>query len=170
MDFFDKIKQRLWSFMYKFFVPVQKFLLKHGIVHHEKKRQRYKIGWLAPNKTLEELKLHLHSKWGFGNHFVAWTDTDQVLSWRKLADFKNQYHLRVFNDGEIRGHFEFTPEAHPIEHFIEKDEMRKKEDFFKFLGEFVVKEVYISHLKMDPNAYNPESEIIRQPAEEEKRS
>lgn len=160
MDFLDKVKMKIWHFIYGFFSPVQKFLLKYHIIHHENKRQKYHIGWLAPGKTLEELKLHLHSKWGFGNHFVAWTDNEQVLSWRKLTDFADQYHLRVFSDGEIRGHYEFTPEAHPIEHFIEKGELNKREDFLNFLGDFVVKRKYISHLEMDPNAYNPDSEMV----------
>lgn len=159
MTFLDKIKLKMWHSIYGLFLPVQKFLLKYGIIHHQSQRQKYHIGWLAPGKTLEELKKHLHNKWGFGNHFVAWTDNGQVLSWRKLNDFQDQYHLRVFSDGELRGHFEFTPEAHPIEHMEEKGEKEKKEDFFKFLGDFVVEEKYISHLKMDPNAYNPESEL-----------
>ncbi|MEK7060221.1 MAG: hypothetical protein AAB970_01205 [Patescibacteria group bacterium] len=160
MTFWDKIKLKFWRSIYGVFLPIQRFLLKYGIIHHQIQKQRYHIGWLAPGKTLEGLKLHLHSKWGFGNHFIAWTDSGQVLSWRKLTDFEDQYHLRVFEDGEIRGHFEYTPEAHPIEHLEEKGETDKKEDFLKFLGDFVVKEKYISKLKMDPNAYNPESEIV----------
>ena len=138
---------------------MQKGLLAWHIIRHNQERQKYHIGWLSKDKTLEDLKLHLHSKWGFGNHFVAWKDQGQVLSWRKLVDFKDQYHLRVFEDGEIRGHFEFTPEGHPIDHFIERGEEPRLLEFLKFLGDFVVKEKYISHLEMDPDAFNPESEI-----------
>jgi len=159
MTFWDKIKQKIWRFIYSFFSSFQKFLLKYHIIHHENKRQKYHIGWLAPRKTLEGLKKHLHEKWSFGNHFVAWTDDGQVLSWRKLTDFKDQYHLRVFEDGEIRGHYEYTPEAHPIDHFGEKGETERKADFLKFLGDFVVQKKHISHLKMDPDAYSPDSEI-----------
>ncbi|MEK7539337.1 MAG: hypothetical protein AAB595_01725, partial [Patescibacteria group bacterium] len=101
----------------------------------------------------------LHSKWGFGNHFIAWDDQAQVLSWRKLINFQEQYHLRVFSDGEIRGHFEYTPEAHPIQHFDEKGESFHRAEFLKFLGDFVTPEKYISQLKIDPDAYNPDSEI-----------
>ncbi len=157
MNSFDKFKQRFWKGIYPHFTTMQKFFLKMGF--HQKGRQKYHIGWLAPGKTLEEMKRYLHEKWGFGNHFVAWTDDGQVLSWRKLADFQDQYHLRVYKDGEICGHFEFTPEAHPIDHFIEKGEIEKKEDFLNFLGEYVVQEKYISDLKMDPDAYNPDSEL-----------
>jgi hypothetical protein len=159
MTFFDKIKQDVWNFIYKFFLPVRQLLLKMGVVWHKKGRQRYHIGWLAPGKTLAELKSHLHDKWGFGNHFIAWIDEDQVLSWRKLTDFQDQYHLRVYNDGEICGHYEFTPEAHPLEHLEEKGELDKTEDFLKFLEGFVTQKKHISHLKMDPDAFDPKSEI-----------
>jgi len=159
MTFFDKIKQKIWNLFYGIFLPVRKFLLNAGIIWHKKGRQRYHLGWLSPGKNLEELKHHLHEKWGFGNHFIAWIDDDQVLSWRKLLDFQDQYHLRVYKDGEIRGHFEYTPEAHPLDHMEENGEADKKEDFLKFLGEFVVEKKYISHLKMDPNAFDPKSEI-----------
>lgn len=108
---------------------------------------------------MEGLKRHLHKEWGFGNHFIAWSDDSQVLSWRKINDFNHQYHLRVFSDGEIRGHFEYTPEGHPIEHFEEKDESFHRQEFLKFLGDFVTQEKHLSHLKVDPGAFNPDSEI-----------
>jgi len=158
MNSFDKLKQKIWHFLYKFFSPAQKTFLKTGLIWH-KGRQKYHIGYLAPGKTLEELKEHLHKKWGFGNHFVAWGDEGQVLSWRKLIDFNHQYHLRVFEDGEIRGHFEYTPEGHPISHFDEKGESFHHKEFLKFLGNFVTDKKHPMHLKMDPNAFNPDSEI-----------
>ncbi|MEI8174975.1 MAG: hypothetical protein WCG28_03435 [bacterium] len=168
MTFTDKIKQKIWHFIYKFFPTFQKWLLKWHLIFHEEGRQRYHIGWLSPGKTLEGLKKHLHEKWGFGNHFIAWGDQSQVLSWRKLLNFNKQYHLRVFSDGEIRGHFEFTPEAHPIEHFEEKGEEERKEDFLNFLGDFITQKRYISHLGTDPDAYNPDSEISFESSREKK--
>lgn len=159
MSFFDSLKQKMWNFIYSFFLPARSFLMKLGIVWHKKGRQRYHLGWLAPGKNLEQLKQHLHANWGFGNHFIAWVDEDQVLSWRKLLDFEEQYHLRVYKDGEIRGHFESTPEAHPFGHMEEKGETEKREDFMKFLGTFVVREKTIHHLKMDPNSFDPKSEV-----------
>jgi len=159
MTFTDKIKQKIWDFVYSFFLPLRNFLFRIGFIWHKKGRQKYHVGWLASGKTLESLKAHLHDKWNFGNHFIAWVDEDQVLSWRKLTDFQDQYHLRIYKDGEICGHFEFTPEAHPLEHVEEKGEREAKEDFFKFLGEFVAVKKHISHLKMDPNAFDPKSEV-----------
>lgn len=152
------IKKNIWRRIYKVFPWMQKHLLKWHVVWHEKGRQPYHIGWLAPTKTLKELENHLHDHWGFGNHFVAWTDTGQVLSWRKLESFDLQYHIRIFEDGEIRGHHEYTPESKPIEHFVEINEEERMEDFKKFLGEFMVEEKYTSHLVPDVNIA-PESEL-----------
>ncbi|MEI6281082.1 MAG: hypothetical protein WCP17_03765 [bacterium] len=159
MTLFDKFKQKTWDFIYSFFLPTRRFFLKTGLIWHKKGRQKYHVGWLAPEKNLIGLKKHLHEKWGFGNHFIAWVDEDQVLSWRKLTDFEDQYHLRVYSDGEICGHYEFTPEAHPLEHMEEKGEREAREDFIKFLGEFVVEKKFISHLVVDPDAFDPKSEV-----------
>ena len=159
LTFGQLIKKYIWRHIYPIFPWMQKHLLKWHLMWHEKGRQPYHIGWLAPDKTLQQLEKHLHNEWGFGNHFVAWEDSGQVLSWRKLESFEKQYHLRVFKDGEICGHFEFTPEAHPLEHMEEKGEVDKTKDFLEFLGDFIVQEKYISHLKMDPNAFDPKSEV-----------
>ena len=154
----QKIKKTIWKHLYRYFPWVQKHFLKWHLVWHEKGRQPYHIGWLAPGKTLEELEKHLHNEWGFGNHFVAWKDNGQVLSWRKLENFDNQYHIRVFKDGEIRGHYEYTPESRPIEHFTEINEQPRFEDFKKFLEDYAVKKKYISHLTIDKKNIS-ESEI-----------
>ncbi|MEK7572652.1 MAG: hypothetical protein AAB493_02245 [Patescibacteria group bacterium] len=159
MTFLDKIKYRIWKMIYWVFVPTQRNLLKLNIIRHDNKRQRYHLGWLTSSKTLNELKAHLSKNWGFGNHFISWVDEGQVLSWRKLPDFHHQYHLRVFEDGEIKGHFEFTPEARPISHLKAKLEEERKEEFFKFLGDFITEEKTVSHFRMDPDAFDPYSQI-----------
>jgi len=154
----QKIKKNIWRHLYPIFPWVQKHFLKWHLTWHEKGRQPYHIGWLAPGKSLKDLEKHLHNEWNFGNHFVAWTDKSQVLSWRKLENFDYQYHIRVFRDGEIRGHYEYTPESKPIEHFIEIDEQARIEQFRKFLGDYIVQRKYISHLRPDVNIA-PDSEI-----------
>ncbi len=158
LTFSQKFKRNIWRHIYPIFPWMQKHFLKWHLVWHEKGRQPYHIGWLAKGKTLEDLEKHLHENWGFGNHFVAWEDNGQVLSWRKLESFQKQWHLRIFSDGEIRGHYEWTPEDKPVEHFIEIGEEERHEDFKKFLGEYLSKEKYISNLKRDMK-YAPESEI-----------
>jgi hypothetical protein len=152
------IKKDIWRKLYNIFPWMQKHLLKWHLIWHEKGRQPYHIGWLAPGKTLLDLENHLHNEWGFGNHFIAWKDKGQVLSWRKLESFDNQYHLRVFKDGELRGHYEYTPESKPFEHFAEIKEEERSDDFKKFLGHYAVQRKYISHLKAD-RRIAPDSEI-----------
>lgn len=152
------IKKDIWRHLYKIFPWMQEHLLKWHLMWHEKGRQPYHIGWLAPGKTLKELENHLHNEWGFGNHFVAWKDNGQVLSWRKLESFQKQYHIRIFSDGEIRGHYEDTPEDKPVAHFVEIEEESRIEDFKKFLGNYIVAKKHPMHLKADMNKA-PDSEI-----------
>ena len=150
----DKFKQTVWKFLYPIF-PHLKGSLSY---FHEAGRQRYHLGWLAPGKTLEDLKAHL-AKQGFGNHFVAWDDSGQILSWRRLDGFDWQYHFRVFDDGEVRGHYERTPEAAPIDHFAEVGEQDRSKEFFAFFGEFVTTKKHITHLKPGPTAKDVVSQI-----------
>lgn len=158
LTFWQRVKNKIWHFIYRFFPWLQTHLLKWHIIWHDKTRQKYHLGWLAPGKTLASLEKHLHEEYGFGNHFVAWSDEGQVLSWRKLVDFDHQYHLRVFCDGEIRGHYEYTPESKPIDHFTEVNEQPRLKDFHAFLGSFMVPYKHISHLVPDVHTA-PESEL-----------
>ncbi len=154
LDPLEGIKNRIWRFLYPIFPHLQKPFARF----HHKERQQYHLGWLAHGKTLEDLERHLHDEWGFGDLFIAWEDTDQVLFWRKLIDFEHQYHIRVFRDGEIRGHYEYTPEAYPLRHFEEVGEEVRMAQFKKFLGNFVTHDKYPMQLKRDMK-YAPESEI-----------
>lgn len=80
-------------------------------------RQDFLLGTLNPECSVEEFVSFLISK-GFGNHFIAWKDTDELVSLRKTVDFKFQYHIRIFRDGEVRCHYEYTPEYRPVRHLI----------------------------------------------------
>lgn len=155
MNILQKFQQKIWRVLYGIFPRIErKFLFLH-----DGGRQKYHIGWLSPGHTLAGLKKHLADEWGFGNHFVAWEDKDQVLSWRKLTSFEEQYHVRVYTDGEIRGHYEYTPEAAPLKHFFEQGETEKKDDFLKFLGEFATVETYVSRVSPDTTVPDTDSEI-----------
>lgn len=154
LTYIDSIKNKVWRFLYPIFPRLQ----KPFAVFHNSERQQFHLGWLVQGKTLQDLEHHLHNVWGFGNHFVAWEDTGQVLSWRKLVDFEHQYHIRVFADGEIRGHYEYTPEGRPLKHFEEVDEEARIVQFKKFLGDFVTSEQHPMQLHKDM-LYTPESEV-----------
>lgn len=154
----QKLRQKIWRMLY----PVWPQIEHMALFIHGKKRQKYHIGWLAEGQTLATLKTHLSRKWGFGNHFVAWEDKDQALSWRKLDNFERQYHLRVFKDGEIRGHYEYTPEASAIKHFFSINSPAKTRDFMKFLGPFVSHKKTRHRLRPDVLATKKTPEVTYQ--------
>ena len=136
-SFWLKIKRWIWwHWIYPIFPSVQRVLLKLRILHH-RGRQPWRLGWLTPGRTLKSFYLYMLTQ-NFHNHFIAWQDDGQVLSIRRPDRFKYQYHLRVFNDGELRGHYETTPEDHPLDHFVEKVFEPRTEDFLRWLGGWVV--------------------------------
>lgn len=158
----SKFGKKISDFVYKHFSMIEHLLFHTGIIEKNIDRQPYHIGWLAEDKTLEDLRFYLHSEWGFGNHFVSFTDKGQIINWRKLEPDGRQYHVRVYNDGEIRGHLEFTPEQHPMDHLSAKGEEEAKIAFLRFFGDFIVYKKHISQLKADPAWHNPPAEIIKE--------
>lgn len=132
---YNRAKYVFWRIIYPFHNIGRDFLLFAGIIRHHG-RQNFVLGTLAPGKTVEDLLSHLE-KGGWGNHFIAWKDEGEIVSVRKLVDFERQYHLRVFADGEVRGHYEYTPESHPYWHMIDRWEARGDE-FLQFLEGWVV--------------------------------
>lgn len=130
------LKRLVWFFITPVFPYIRSFLTFFGIVHHEG-RQDFLLGCLAPGRTVEDFRVYLETH-KFSNHFVAWIDDGEVLGLRRRENFTYQYHLRVFNDGEVRGHYELTPESHPYGHFFEKVFEPRNKDFFSFLGDWIV--------------------------------
>lgn len=148
------------GFLYRHFGTLQKLLFGTGIMQKSEGRQPYHVGWLAEGKTLEDLRFHLHGEWGFGNHFISFTEKGEVLNWRKLEESGKQYHLRVYRDGEIRGHLEYQPEGHTMDHLLAREHQEAKTDFLKFLGEFAVYNKTVSDLKPPIGAYEPDAEYV----------
>ncbi len=143
----QRLRQFIWSsVLYPLWPLIERAFNFLHQSNSEPYRQPYHLGWLAPGQTIESLKGHLAHQ-GFGNHFVAWTDSGQVLSWRKLVSFSRQYHIRVFNDGEIRGHFEVTPEASAIKHFLGRGMEPRANELKTFLGTIITSQKYLSQVK-----------------------
>lgn len=99
-------------------------------------RQRFHLGWVRPDRTIGDFLDFLKEN-GFESGFRAWNDSDQELSLRKITDGIFQYHLRVFRDGEVRGHYERTPEDFPIGHFLEKGFENRRNDFLAMFGDWL---------------------------------
>jgi hypothetical protein len=116
----NQIKAFFWFFEKPIHPYIRDTLLKFGVIHHNG-RQPFRIGMLAEGKTAEDLRHYLMTKKGFEDHFPCWIDDGETVDLRFRQNFDWQYHLRVFVDGEVRGHHEYTPESRPIAHLMDRE-------------------------------------------------
>tara|TARA_Y100000310_G_scaffold345750_1_gene469249 strand:- start:4244 stop:4654 length:411 start_codon:yes stop_codon:yes gene_type:complete len=93
-------------------------------------RQDFHLGYLKKGFQ-SKLKSHL-SKNKFEKSYFSWIDDGEILSLRKLDNKGCQYHIRLFNDREIRVHYEFAPDGHPIKH-LREDCFKPKRNHFSSL-------------------------------------
>ena len=100
-------------------------------------RQNYLLGHIAPDISLQDFVSYLVSQ-GFANHFVAWKDAGELVSLRRIENFTHQYHVRIFADGEVRGHYEFTPECYPFSHLKAVGQEPRHEEFAKLFAGRVI--------------------------------
>lgn len=98
------------------------------------RRQRFLLGTVAPDVSIEAFLAHVVSL-GYRRYKVAWREPNQIVSLRLLVGFERQYHLRVYKDGEVRGHFEYTPEWYPLKHVRCIGMQERREDFIAQFGD-----------------------------------
>ena len=98
------------------------------------RRQRFLLGHLKAGVSPREAALHL-KQFGFRRHRVAFTDGGQELSLRRLCEkhHDRQYHARIYDDGEVRCHYEYTPDDHPIRHLREDIFLRREDRFMPWV-------------------------------------
>ncbi|HEX4104076.1 MAG TPA: hypothetical protein VHZ04_01190 [Candidatus Paceibacterota bacterium] len=136
-DRWGRIKYRIWQRVYPHYTDLRDALLELGIIYPRNSgRQPFVLGTLKKNIDIPAFLRHLQAQ-GFGNHFVAWQDESELAGLRKPDGFHFQYHLRIFKDGEVRGHYEYTPEAHPIKHLGYRHMRDRREDFQEFCGNWI---------------------------------
>ena len=88
------------------------------------------------SNVIKLIEFLLKKDFEFG--IIAYKDPGEILGMRRLDTPLYQYHIRLFEDGEIRGHYEYTPEARPISHALEIG-FESRDGFFKeILGEYLV--------------------------------
>jgi len=134
--FLERLKYYFWRFfLFPIFPYLRNALLKMKIIFHEG-RQPWHVGFLKNKSKIEDLKFFLESK-GFILNRIAWVDSGEILSMRLFDGHKFQYHIRVFKDGEIRAHYEQTPEMHPFGHFFENIFEPRTNEFKKILTDWV---------------------------------
>lgn len=110
-------------------------LLWLGLASHHG-RQNFYLGKLKSNRIRTDLAAHLRQL-GFQRDYYAWIDEGEVLSLRKLDQDKYQYHLRLHNDGEVRGHYEYAPDRRPLKHLLAVHQRAREGEFEQMLDGFL---------------------------------
>jgi hypothetical protein len=131
-ELFSRAKFLFWKAISPIFLFLRDASLALHIIHHAG-RQGYLLGRLVPGRSVDDFLRYL-GEHDFGNNFIALKDEGQILSLRRLENFTWQYHLRIFKDGEVRGHYEYTPEAHPWWHWKEVGMEPRREIFLNIFG------------------------------------
>lgn len=120
---------KIWKIVYTIYPPLLRILERLGF---HKGRQKYSVGFLDKSKhNLDVFRQYLVGL-GFEHAILAWQDSDEVLSMRKVDNHKFQYHIRLYSDGEIRGHYEYSSEGNPLGHVLEQI-FRDEQEFFSNL-------------------------------------
>jgi hypothetical protein len=137
MQYPQTLTARAKYFFWRIITPIHPYvrdlLLRLRILRHEG-RQNFLVGRVAKHITVKEFISHLIEV-GYGNHFVAWRDDGELVSLRFVVSFMHQYHIRVFEDGEVRAHFEYTPECYPFWHLQEVGIEARRDEFLTLMGD-----------------------------------
>lgn len=124
----------IWKVIYIIWPPVLR-LIEFLKIHNS--RQKYPLGHISSNNNKETLMKLLLSQ-DFELDVIALRDPGQILGMRKLDTPLYQYHIRLFADGEIRAHYEYSPESKPVAHSFETGIEPRIDYFKKILGGFLV--------------------------------
>jgi len=135
------IEDNIWKFGYFIYPYARRFVLRSGLIKHTR-RQPFRIGWIGGK--IDDVKKHL-KKEGYEDDPLAWVDPGEFISMRIRINRKSQpdkegkfqYHIRVFNDGEVKAHYEYAPEGNPLYHYYEHIFRPRRNYFRKLLKNFL---------------------------------
>lgn len=113
----ETTKKFLWKLIEPLFPTLRDLWMGLGFMKHDT-RQPYHYGWLKDGLNELDGRRFLQAH-GFENDYIAWIDPDEVINMRRIYNTIYQYHVRLFSDGEIRGHLEYTGESHPFKHLFD---------------------------------------------------
>ena len=134
---FDERMKYLMCRLYAPAHPLLRGLLSSVGVAVYPGRGNYLLGKLAPGRSITDFVDYLVAQ-GFGNHFMAWRYEGELVGLRLVENFTYQYHLRLFEDGEVRGHYEYTPECSPVKHVRQVDMEHRRDEFRVLFKDWVV--------------------------------
>lgn len=130
------LRRAFWHFLDLTMPMIQAVLLWLHYIATPTGRQEFSVGnmrqGIAPEAAIAHLKLN-----GFEVVRPAWRDRGEVTGLRKLLDHERQCHVRFYNDGEVRAHVEYAPEARPFAHLLEQGFQAAHEVVHGFLHQFL---------------------------------
>ncbi len=122
------VYSKAWHLIYAVNPPFRKM---YQVARRLNKRGPYLLGKINSSKyTVEDFKKHLLSI-HFEKNRLSFKEPGELLSMRRVDGLKFQWHIRLFDDGEVRGHYEVSPEALPLRHL--KDAYVRETDDKSFL-------------------------------------
>jgi hypothetical protein len=124
-----------WKIIYFIYPPILRILEKLGF---HKGRQLYLIGILDKNKISPKNFEEYLKDLGYEKAILAWKDDGEIFSLRKINNYNFQYHIRLFDNDEIRCHYEYSSEANPIKHVMETIFNPETEYFESILKQFLI--------------------------------
>jgi hypothetical protein len=127
-------KKIFWKIIYIIWPPVLRAIELLGIHNF---RQNFLLGHLNSKYTKDDF-IKLLAGQDFELGIIAYKDPGEIVGMRRLDTPIYQYHIRLFIDGEIRAHYEYSPEARPLDHIFEVGFENRKDFFVKILGEYLV--------------------------------
>jgi len=105
--------KELWSLVYSIYPPILRLLEKTGL---HKEHKDFRIGVV---KDISGARAFLENQ-GFEDAILAWKAKGEVVSMRSIYNGRFQHHIRVFENGVVKGHKEYSPEGNPLGHIFNK--------------------------------------------------
>jgi hypothetical protein len=126
--------KHFWNVVYVIYPKFLRLLEKTGM---HSTRQDFLIGSFNAELKVSDLETHLISQ-EYHLGVLSWKDPGEILNLRKLDGKLYQYHIRVFDDGEVRAHYEYSSESRPLQHVLESHFEPRHEYFQELLGEYLI--------------------------------
>lgn len=153
------IPQILWLPLKPLFPLLRTLVVRAGLVTPPTMgRHRFPLGFLRHGFSTHEFRILMRER-GFFHQPMAFTDPGQVASLRRLDPSNHlfQYHVRLYKDGEVRGHYEKTPEDCPLDHLREIGFTDRRDKFRELLSGLIdeTKVIELSNLEMQGHTEAP---------------
>lgn len=94
-------------------------VIQKDLLHKKIGRQKFLIGTI-PKAALDAFHVLMIDEHYYHDNPLAYVDDGEAVNVRRLRMNNGKWyqaHVRAFEDGEIRAHYEIAPEQDPVAHF-----------------------------------------------------